>query len=102
MLGKLRERKALMGIALNRTARGSGRRIAMRRKSILRTDRMNFALNLAGSLQSTFADCASAPLPTHLADLLHQLDDDRGEVSDRSATVRQAQRKRRAVNPRRR
>jgi hypothetical protein len=74
----------------------------MRRKSILRTDRMNFALNLAGSLQWTFADCASAPLPTHLTGLLHQLDDDRGEVSDRSATVRQAQRKRRAVNPRRR
>jgi hypothetical protein len=74
----------------------------MRRKNILRTDRMNFALNLAGGLQSTFADCASAPLPQHLADLLHQLDDDRGEVADRSATARQAQRKRRAVNPRRR
>jgi hypothetical protein len=74
----------------------------MRPNSSVRTDRINFALNLAGGLQSTFADFASAPLPKHLAGLLHQLDDDRGEGADGSATARQAQRKRRAVNPRRR
>jgi hypothetical protein len=74
----------------------------MRPDSSVRTDRMSVALNLAGGLQSTFADCVSAPLPKHLADLLHQLDDDRGEGADGTATARQAQRKRRAVNPRRR
>jgi hypothetical protein len=67
-----------------RTARGRfyvGEPVAMRRRTLVPLDRMEFPLTLAGGLRTAFADVVSTPLPECLAALMRRLSADRDERS---------------------